>query len=112
MIYNKTVKLGFMPMSPTTCLLCLKLRNCMNSNVHVLNKQLVATDKIINLVAIGGHTLTEPTIKCLYWCISFYYWNVPIIEEKWNYVLPSMYIDHIKIILKMTMEISVQMKLY
>jgi len=31
---------------------------------------------------------------------------------KCNYVLPSMYIGHIKIILKMTMEISSQMILY
>lgn len=61
---------------------------------------------------IGGQILTEPTIKCLGWCISFYYWNLPVVEVKCNYVLPSMYIDHIKIILKMTMEISSQMILY
>jgi len=37
---------------------------------------------------------------------------VPIVEVKCNYVLPSMYIGHIKIILKMTMEISSKLKLY
>ena len=61
---------------------------------------------------IRGHILIEPTIKCLGWSISFHYWNVPIVEEKCNYVLPPMCIGHIKIILKMTMETSCQMKLY
>jgi len=59
-----------------------------------------------------GQILIEPIIKCLGWYTSFYYWNVPIVEVKCNYVLPSVYIGHIKIILKMTMEISSQMILY
>jgi len=59
MTHNVTVQLVFMPMSPTTCFLCLQLRNCMNSKVSVLNKQLVATNKIINLVAMMNYRRSD-----------------------------------------------------